>query len=110
MNKISILLTALLVGCGTISIPTSIEDYNEEQIAREAKKLGMRPVDYLHHINNNKKPKWEGGVSNEGSFEPKYQIRIKNDITDESLYFPPTLKEARAYVTEYGMFHQDLFI
>ena len=53
MNKISILITLLLVGCGTTPIPTSIEDYNEEQITREAKKLGMRPVDYLHQINNN---------------------------------------------------------
>ena len=110
MNKINILFIALLTGCGTTSIPTSIEDYNEEQITREAKRLGMRPVDYLHQINNNKKPKWEGGVANDGSFEPKYQIRIKNDLADESLYYSPTLKEAKAYVAEYGMFHQDLFI
>jgi hypothetical protein len=54
MNKIILLLTAFLVGCGTTSIPTSIEDYDEERVAREAKKLGMRPVDYLHYVNNQK--------------------------------------------------------
>ena len=111
MNKINILLTTLLVGCGTTSIPTSIEDYDEERVAREAKKLGMRPVDYLHYVNNqHKKLKWEGGVANDGSFEPKYEIRLKNDLADESLYFSPSIREAKEYVKEYGMFHQDLFI
>lgn len=111
MNKINILLTTLLVGCGTTSIPTSIEDYDEERVAREAKKLGMRPVDYLHYVNNKgQKLKWEGGVANNGSFEPKYEIRLKNDLADESLYFSPSLREAKEYVKEYGMFHQDLFI
>ena len=111
MNKINILLTAFLVGCATTPISTSIEDYDEERVAREAKKLGMRPVDYLHHVNNKgRKLKWEGGVANNGSFEPKYEIRLKNDLVDESLYFSPSLREAKEYVKEYGMFHQDLFI
>lgn len=111
MNKITILLSAFLVGCGTTHAPTSIEDYNEERVAREAKKLGMRPVDYLHYVNNKgRKLKWEGGVANNGSFEPKYEIRLKNDLADESLYFSPSLREAKEYVKEYGMFHQDLFI
>ena len=111
MNKINILLTTLLVGCGTTSLPTSLEDYDEERVAREATKLGMRPVDYLHYVNNKgKKLKWEGGVANNGSFEPKYEIRLKNDLADESLYFSPSLQEAKEYVKEYGMFHQDLFI
>ena len=109
MNKITLLLTAFLVGCGTTS--TSLEDYDEERVAREAKKLGMRPVDYLHYVNNqHKKPKWEGGVANDGSFEPKYEIRLQNDLDDESLYFSPSLREAKEYIKEYGMFHQDLFI
>ena len=102
-------IVLFLGGCGTTS--TSIEDYDEERVAREAKKLGMRPVDYLHYVNNqHQKPKWEGGISNDGSFEPKYEIRLKNDLADESLYFSPSLREAKEYVKEYGMFHQDLFI
>ena len=40
--------------CTTIPVSTSIDEYNEERVARQAKKLGMRPVDYLHHTNNNK--------------------------------------------------------
>ena len=100
-----------LGGCAVTPISTSIEDYDEERVAREAKKLGMRPVDYLHYVNNqHKKPKWEGGVANDGSFEPKYEIRLQNDLDDESLYFSPSLREAKEYIKEYGMFHQDLFI
>ena len=100
-----------LGGCGVTPIPTSLEDYDEERVAREAKKLGMRPVDYLHYANNqHKKPKWEGGVANDGSFEPKYEIRLQNDLDNESLYFSPSLREAKEYIKEYGMFHQDLFI
>ena len=111
MSRIIFLITFFLVGCTTTHNPVSLEDYNEERVAREAQRLGMRPVDYLHYINNQqKKPKWEGGISKNGSFEPKYEIRLKNDLDDESLYFSPTLKEAKAYVKEYGMFHQDLFI
>jgi hypothetical protein len=105
------LLALLLGGCGAKHLPVSVEDYNEEQVAREAKRLGMRPVDYLHYVNNqHKKPKWEGGVANDGSFESKYEIRLQNDLDDESLYFSPSLREAKEYIKEYGMFHQDLFI
>ena len=111
---IVLVLLALLVslgGCASQHLPVSVEDYSEEQVAREAKKLGMRPVDYLHYVNNQqKKIKWEGGVANNGSFEPKYEIRLQNDLDDESLYFSPSLREAKEYIKEYGMFHQDLFI
>ena len=104
-------IVLFLGGCVTAPTPVSIEDYNEERVAREAKKLGMRPVDYLHYINNQqKKLKWEGGVANDGSFEPKYEIRLQNDLDNESLYFSPSLREAKEYIKEYGMFHQDLFI
>ena len=81
MNKITILLTAFLVGCGTTS--TSIEDYNEERVAKQAKKLGMRPVDYLHYVNNNKPtqrflwqaydPKW----ADEPSINPVFESRAE---------------------------------
>jgi len=53
---IAIVVIVLLTGLGGCSAPiaTSIDDYDEERVAREAKKLGMRPVDYLHYVNNQK--------------------------------------------------------
>ena len=54
-----LLLIAILINLGCASsdhtfvpIPVSDEDYNEERVFVEAKRLGLRPVDYLHHANN----------------------------------------------------------
>ena len=32
--------------------PVKFRDYDEDIIRKKAGELGMRPVDYLHHINN----------------------------------------------------------
>ena len=32
--------------------PVKWRDYNEETVKRRANELGMRPVDYLHRMNN----------------------------------------------------------
>ena len=53
---------------------------------------------------------WEGGVVADGTFEPKYEVRLQNDQDDEQLYLSPNLPEAQAYLREYGMAHRDLFI
>ena len=65
--------------CTTTPISTSIDEYKEERVSREAKKLGMRPVDYLHYVNNNKPtqrflwqahdPKW----ADEPSINPVFE-------------------------------------
>lgn len=66
MNKfiklgIAVLILYTLSGCSYFkkkhphrytSSPISAENYNEEKVTLTAKKLGMRPVDYLHYANN----------------------------------------------------------
>ena len=40
----------------------------------------------------------------------RYEIRIQNDATDERLETVKTLEEALAYLKQYSMHHNDLFV
>tara|TARA_R100000808_G_C2151395_1_gene160439 strand:+ start:3965 stop:4336 length:372 start_codon:yes stop_codon:yes gene_type:complete len=40
----------------------------------------------------------------------RYEIRHKNDARDDLLYNTRSLRDARSYLHEYGMSHNDLFL
>ena len=54
---------------------------------------------------NNPDPDYQWASSNS-----KYEIRIQNDVTDERLETVTTLEEALAYLKQYSMHHNDLFV
>ena len=54
---------------------------------------------------NNPNPNYQWASSNS-----RYEIRIQNDATDERLETVKTLEEALAYLKEYAMHHNDLFV
>ena len=54
---------------------------------------------------NNPDPDYQWASSNS-----KYEIRIQNDVTDERLETVTTLEEALAYIKQYSMHHNDLFV
>ena len=57
---IGLLALSILLSLGACSPPTitpltpsvSADNYNEEEVSLEAERLGLRPVDYLHYVNN----------------------------------------------------------
>jgi len=42
--------------------------------------------------------------------QPKFEIKIKNEQTDEVLEVVATLSDAEEYIKEYGEYHDDLFV
>ena len=54
---------------------------------------------------NNPNPNYQWASSNS-----RYEIRIQNDATDERLETVKTLEEALAYLKQYSMHHNDLFV
>ena len=98
MNKINILLTAFLVGCGTTSIPTSIEDYDEERVAREAKKLGMRPVDYLHYSNNKNLPPLVLYQAYDANWAHDHSIHPVFEAKEEAQKYVDTFNDGHSYI------------
>ena len=109
------------------------------QIQKEAQYMDMSVVEYLHQVNTNKmkrvtphdllpdpflvsEPKkiiprrtaqnksfdWQGGVTDAPN--AKYIIKLENDGESETLYYSPTLEEARQYVKKYMPFHDDLYV
>ena len=42
--------------------------------------------------------------------QPKFEIKIKNEETDEVLEIVATLADAEEYIKEYGEYHDDLFV
>ena len=120
--KYILILSILLGGCvsnkqPSVNSPIPLENYDEEVLRAKAEALNMRLVDYLHALTNNKipelraaKPKYNGAVSPNGSFAPKYEVRLINQQQDEVLFVTPTLADAKAYIDEYKMFHSDIFV
>ena len=64
-----IISLVFLVGCvSSVQVadePITSKQYDPEQVSKRAKELGLRPVDYLHRVNNEKlvlyqahDPKW----------------------------------------------------
>ena len=73
-------------------LPISIENYNEEHIQSIAKKLGMRPVDFLHYINNPHAPQPSFEIFNihfipEGT--AKEQLNALDEFQARPCLFPP---------------------
>ena len=112
---------------------------NLKQIEEEAKYSDMSVVNYLHQVNTNKikrvtahdllpdpflvsKPtkiiprrtaqnksfNWQGGVADIPT--AKYIIKLEHDGESETLYYSPTLEEAKQYVRKYMPFHDDLYV
>ena len=54
---------------------------------------------------NNPNPDYQWASANS-----RYEIRIQNDATDERLETVKTLEEALAYLKQYSMHHNDLFV
>ena len=120
--KYILLITLILGGCVSntpppVNSPIPLQNYDEEVLKAKAKALNMRYVDYLHALTNNKipelrnqNPKYNGAVSPNGSFTPKYEVRLLNQEQDEVLFVTPTLDDAKSYIEEYKMFHSDIFI
>ena len=78
----ALLVHALFVGCVSSSTvtdePLTSEEYDPDQISERAHELGLRPVDYLHKVNNGRlilyqahDPKW----ADEPSINPVFEDR-----------------------------------
>ena len=97
---IAIVVIALLTGLGGCSAPiaTSIDDYDEERVAREAKKLGMRPVDYLHYSNNKKLPSpvlyqaYDANWAHDHSIHPVFETK------EEAQKYADTFNDGHSYI------------
>ena len=75
-------LTVCLIFSGCVSFvqdePVTSEQYDPDQVAKRAKELGLRPVDYLHKVNNERlifyqahDPNW----ADEPSINPVFENR-----------------------------------
>ena len=42
--------------------------------------------------------------------QPRFEIKIQNEIEDEVLEVVATLADAKEYIAEYGQYHDDLFV
>ena len=85
MIKYKLLLLIFLGGCSQYSKvthePVSSEQYDPDQVERRANELGLRPVDYLHRVNNERltfyqayDPRW-----NDPSINPVFDSRAEAD-------------------------------
>ena len=79
-----LLVHALFVGCVSSSTvtdePLTSEEYDPDQISERAHELGLRPVDYLHKVNNERlifyqahDPKW----ADEPSINPIFESKVE---------------------------------
>ena len=108
MSKIYI--TSILLFGGCVSSPQvrdeliTSEQYDPDQVTQRAKELGLRPVDYLHRVNNDR-------------LDPRYEVRIgfsdytySNGTWENILYTAGDFNDAYEYVVEYSSAHSDLII
>ena len=97
LTSVSILGLCLGVGIYLFLLPTKTGELEELKT-----KESPTPI-YLPA--NNPNPNYQWASSNS-----KYEIRIQNDVTDERLETVTTLEEALAYLKQYSMHHNDLFV
>jgi hypothetical protein len=60
--------------------------------------LDLHPPLDLHPLNNS------------NVAQPKFEIKLQNEIEDEVLEVVATLADAKEYIKEYGEYHDDLFV
>ena len=79
---VAVITLLLFVGCVSsvpvVDEPITSEQYDPDQVEQRAQELGLRPVDYLHKVNNERlilyqahDPNWE----NEPSINPVFETR-----------------------------------
>tara|TARA_R100001129_G_C5321235_1_gene247671 strand:+ start:1277 stop:1648 length:372 start_codon:yes stop_codon:yes gene_type:complete len=96
-TSISILGICLGVGIYLFLLPTKTGELEELKTKETPRSINL-PA-------NNPDPDYQWASSNS-----KYEIRIQNDVTDERLETVTTLEEALAYLKQYSMHHNDLFV
>ena len=95
----SITILGLCLGAGIylLLVPTKTGEFEELKTKETPRSINL-PA-------NNPDPDYQWASSNS-----KYEIRIQNDVTDERLETVTTLEEALAYLKQYSMHHNDLFV
>ena len=95
----SITILGLCLGAGIylLLVPTKTGEFEELKTKEIPRSINL-PA-------NNPDPDYQWASSNS-----KYEIRIQNDVTDERLETVTTLEEALAYLKQYSMHHNDLFV
>jgi len=97
LTSVSILGLCLGVGIYLFLLPTKTGVLEELKTKETPRSINL-PA-------NNPDPDYQWASSNS-----KYEIRIQNDVTDERLETVTTLEEALAYLKQYSMHHNDLFV
>jgi len=97
LTSVSILGLCLGVGIYLFLLPTKTGELEELKTKETPRSINL-PA-------NNPDPDYQWASSNS-----KYEIRIQNDVTDERLETVTTLEEALAYLKQYSMHHNDLFV
>ena len=97
LTSISILGLCLCMGIYLFLLPTKTGELEELKTKETPRSINL-PA-------NNPDPDYQWASSNS-----KYEIRIQNDVTDERLETVTTLEEALAYLKQYSMHHNDLFV
>ena len=97
LTSISILGLCLCAGIYLFLLPTKTGELEELKTKETPRSINL-PA-------NNPDPNYQWASA--GS---RYEIRIQNDATDERLETVKTLEEALAYLKQYSMHHNDLFV
>ena len=97
LTSISILGLCLCAAIYLFLLPTKTGELEELKTKETPRSINL-PA-------NNPDPDYQWASSNS-----KYEIRIQNDVTDERLETVTTLEEALAYLKQYSMHHNDLFV
>ena len=97
LTSISILGLCLCAAIYLFLLPTKTGELEELNTKETPRSINL-PA-------NNPDPDYQWASSNS-----KYEIRIQNDVTDERLETVTTLEEALAYLKQYSMHHNDLFV
>ena len=97
LTSIGILGLCLCMGIYLFLLPTKTGELEELKT-----KESPTPI-YLPANNPDPNYQWASAGS-------QYEIRIQNSATDERLETVKTLEEALAYLKQYSMHHNDLFV